>query len=161
MLSENEITPTDDILKEKNNAPEVMTEDAADETHADQQATGMSLQSALFADDDNQDQEIKRIKDIVKVLSIDGMWFRRQLPVFLLIMMGLILYITNRYQAQQEMIEEGKLLKELQDWKYRCMTVSSDLTTKCRQSQLEQRLKALGDSTLQINKTAPYEITEP
>ena len=161
MLSENEMTPTDDILKEKNNAPEVMTEDAADETHADQQATGMSLQSALFADDDNQDQEIKRIKDIVKVLSIDGMWFRRQLPVFLLIMMGLILYITNRYQAQQEMIEEGKLLKELQDWKYRCMTVSSDLTTKCRQSQLEQRLKALGDSTLQINKTAPYEITEP
>jgi hypothetical protein len=72
------------------------------------------------------------------------------------ILLGVILYITNRYQAQKEMIEEEKLRTELTDWKYRNMTRKSQLTMRTRQSQLELQLKALGDSTLKVSKIPPY-----
>lgn len=104
------------------------------------------------------EQELRQLKHMWQMLSIDGSWFKRQIPVLLLILAGLILYITNRYSAQQEMIREQELIQQEQDWRYRCMTVHSELTTKSRQSQLEMRLHALGDSTLQLSKTPPYEI---
>ena len=87
------------------------------------------------------------------------MWFRRQLGAIALILFGVVLYITNRYQAQQEMIEEEKLRSELQDWKFRSMTRNSELTFKSRQSQLEKQLKNMGDSTLLPSNEPLYKIT--
>lgn len=104
------------------------------------------------------EQEIRQLKEVMRMISIDGSWFKHQIPVLLLILVGLIIYVTNRYCAQQEMIREAELIHSVQDWRYRCMTVHSELTTKSRQSQLEIRLHALGDSTLQLSKTPPYEI---
>ncbi len=77
-----------------------------------------------------------------------------------LILLGIIIYITNRYQAQTEMIEEDKLHEELQDWKYRSMTRNSELTLRCRQSQLEEQMKAMGDSTLCSSNDPVYELTK-
>ncbi len=107
-------------------------------------------------DDEEQEPEMKQLQDLLKAMSIDGMWFRKQLGVFFLLAFGMILYITNRYQAQQEMIEEDKLRKELHDWKYRAMTRNSELTLHSRQSQVEDRLKAYGDSTLLPSKLPPF-----
>ena len=76
-----------------------------------------------------------------------------------LILLGIIVYITNRYQAQNEMIEEDRLHEELQDWKYRSMTRNSELTFRCRQSQLEEQMKAMGDSTLSCSNDPVYELT--
>ena len=80
-------------------------------------------------------------------------------PQKALILFGVVLYITNRYQAQQEMIEEEKLRSELQDWKFRSMTRNSELTFKSRQSQLEKQLKNMGDSTLLPSNEPLYKIT--
>lgn len=104
------------------------------------------------------EQEINQLKNVMHMISIDGSWFVHQIPVLAMILVGLILYITNRYSAQQEMIREAELIRQQQDWRYRCMTVHSELTTKSRQSQLELRLHALGDSTLHLSKTPLYEI---
>ena len=61
--------------------------------------------------------------------------------------------------AQSEMIQEDKLHEELQDWKYRSMTRNSELTFRCRQSQLEEQMKAMGDSTLCSSNDPVYELT--
>ena len=81
------------------------------------------------------------------------------LGISLGILFGIIIYISNRYQAQSEMIEEDKLHKDLQDWKYRSMTRNSELTFRCRQSQLEEQMKAMGDSTLCSSNEPIYELT--
>jgi hypothetical protein len=70
--------------------------------------------------------------------------------------LGVIIYITNRYKAQQEMMEEDRLRRELLDWKYRSITRRSELTFRTRQTKLEDMLNERGDSTLKPGKTAPF-----
>lgn len=117
------------------------------------------LLSSLVNEDEDKRPELKHFKDVMQAFSIDGMWFRRQLGVLAIVVTGIILYITNGYQAQQEMIEEERLRAELQDKKFRSITRNSELTFRCRQSQLEERLKSMGDSTLLPSNEPLYKIT--
>ena len=78
--------------------------------------------------------------------------------MLLLILAGIFLYITNGYQAQVEMMKETELEAELKDWRYRSITRVSELTLLCRQSQLEQKLREQGDSTMTTSKEPPFVI---
>ena len=122
----------------------------------EEQSDRSKIFSSMVAEDDENVQQLQRWQDVVKALSIDGQWFKRQIGVILLIVAGTILYITNRYQAQQEIIEEESLRAELQDWRFRSLTRSSELTLKSRQSKLEEQLKSFGDSTLMPAATASF-----
>lgn len=92
------------------------------------------------------------------LMASDGQWLRRQIPVILLVVLGIVLYITNRYQAQKDTIRLVQLQNELKDVKFRVLTRSSELTLKTRQSELENRLRALGDTTLTTGGGAPFVI---
>ena len=118
-----------------------------------------TLLTSLISDEEEKMPDLHQIKDLLHALRIDGQWFKRQIKVILLIVAGIIWYITNRYQAQNEMIEGDRLHEELQDWKYRSMTRNSELTYRCRQSQLEEQMKAMGDSTLTSSNDPVYELT--
>ena len=74
-----------------------------------------TLLTSLISDEEEKMPDLHQIKDLLHALRIDGQWFKRQIKVILLIVAGIIWYITNRYQAQQEMIEEEKLRRELTD----------------------------------------------
>ena len=139
--------------KEENERPEVLQEQ---EISDNSEMENGSFLSSLIKDDDEEMPDLHHEKDLMRVLSIDGQWFKRQIGVILLIVAGIIWYITNRYQAQQEMIEEDKLRAELADWKFRSMTKTSELTLHTRQTFLEDRLKALGDSTLKASAVPPF-----
>ncbi|MCR5334245.1 MAG: hypothetical protein K6E45_04910 [Bacteroidaceae bacterium] len=102
---------------------------------------------------------LRQLRDAWKQISIDGQWFKRQIWLFVVIVIGIIVYISNRYAAQQEIIEEQLLREELQDWKFRSLTRNSELTFRTRQSQIELQLKAFGDSSIQVSNKAPYQIT--
>ncbi len=101
---------------------------------------------------------LRQLRDAWKQISIDGQWFKRQIWLFVVIVIGIIAYISNRYGAQQEIIEEQLLREELQDWKFKSLTRNSELTFLTRQSQIELQLKAFGDSTIQVSNKAPYRI---
>lgn len=101
---------------------------------------------------------LRQLRDAWRQISIDGQWFRRQIWLLLVIVAGIIVYITNRYGAQQEIIEEQTLREELQDWKFKSLTRNSELTFCTRQSQIELRLKSFGDSTIRVSNKAPYHI---
>ncbi len=121
-----------------------------------QESNRSKLFSSLLSEDEERRPEIGQLKDLLRMLSIDGKWFREQIGVICLIVAGVIVYITNRYQAQQEMLEEDRLRKELLDWKYRSITRSSELTFRTRQTNVMDKLRENGDSTLLPGKTAPY-----
>ncbi len=85
-------------------------------------------------------------------------WLRRQMGLILLCMFFAIIYITNRYSAEQEMIEIERLKAELTEVKYRALTLSGELTEKTRQSRIEESLMQTADSVLESPKEPPFLI---
>ena len=116
------------------------------------------LWGSLFTEGESDANESKSIGDVVRSIKIDGEMFFRQIPLLLLILAGILLMVTNRYQAQQEIIQKEQLQKEVEDWRFRSLTRSSELTTKTRPSQIEERLKAWGDSSITTPKEPPFTI---
>ena len=87
-------------------------------------------------------------------------WLRRQMGVIVLCVVLAIVYITNRYSAEQEVIEIEKLKTDLTEIRYRALTRSSELTVKTRQSQVEEFLKHTPDSILALPKEPPFLIKQ-
>ena len=87
-----------------------------------------------------------------------GSFLRRNILFILMLVVLGILYITNRYAAQQEIIEHEQLRNELIEKKNYALTQYAELTMCCRQSSIENRLKSFGDSLLTAPKEPPFII---
>ena len=116
----------------------------------------------------NQDKQPKKQKgdaspkhmSVKSILGGDILandFFKRQTRLLILIMVLTILYINNRYESQQEMIEIDRLKKELTDIKYDALTRSSELMEKSRQSRIEEYISQ-EESTLETATSRPYLI---
>lgn len=114
------------------------------------------LMRSLVSDDDEAEE--LSLDGIRQILDAAPRWFLSQWKMMLLCLVGVFLYITNGYQAQMEMMKETELEAELKDWRYRSITRVSELTQICRQSQLEQKLREQGDTSLVSSKMAPFII---
>ena len=86
---------------------------------------------------------------------------RRQIWLFVLLVVFCIAYVAVRYQCQQDLIAIDKLEKELLDAKYKALSSSSTLTEKCRESHVLDALKQNKDSLLHIADQPPYIINVP
>ena len=78
--------------------------------------------------------------------------------VLLLITLFVIIYISNRYSCQQDLIMIDKLQKELKDAKYKALSSSSQLTERSRESKVLEILQNNKDSVLKIPNQPPYVI---
>ena len=86
---------------------------------------------------------------------------RRQIGIILIIVAFVIVYISNRYSCQKDMLEIDRLNNELIDAKYRALSSSSELTEKCRESNVLKMLQNNKDSVLRIPSQPPYIIQVP
>ena len=86
---------------------------------------------------------------------------RRQIWLVILIVFFIIIYISNRYSIQKDLIELDQLQKELQDTKYKALSTSSQITEKSRESNVLDMLKNNKDSILHIATQPPYIINVP
>lgn len=98
------------------------------------------------------------LKDILGGEILTGSTFRKQLGLIAICVFYIIVYITNRYQAQQELIEIEELKTKLQEQKYYSLTRSGEFTIKSRQSQVEKMLKQTPDSMLATPSEPPFII---
>ena len=98
------------------------------------------------------------LREILSGDYLIGNFLRRQIWLILLLGLMSVLYITNRYRAQQEILEEDRLRRELSDWKILSLSQAGELTRRTRQSHLEEDLRLRGDSTLKTPITPPYLI---
>lgn len=87
-----------------------------------------------------------------------GSFLRRNIWFILVLVVMSILYITNRYAAQQEIIEHEQLRNELIEKKNYALTQYAELTMCSRQSHIESRLRAFGDTLLVTPKEPPFII---
>lgn len=86
-----------------------------------------------------------------------GGFLRRQALLLALITIYTVIYISNRYSCQQEMIEIDRLRKQLVDIKYDALTRSSELTERTRQSRIEEYVSEK-NSELQTSTAPPYVV---
>ena len=86
---------------------------------------------------------------------------RHQIWLFLLIGFFLIIYTSNRYSCQQDLIKIDHLQQELQSAKYKALSSGSQLTEMSRQSNVMDMLKNNKDSMLHIASEPPYKIKVP
>ena len=86
---------------------------------------------------------------------LTGGWLRKQFLLIVLIAVCTIVYISNRYACQQEMITSGDLVDTLLDRKYKALTCSSELLEQTLRSNVEE---GLSDSTIQTSTTPHYSI---
>lgn len=86
---------------------------------------------------------------------------RRQIWLIVLVVFFIIIYISNRYSIQQDMIEIDQLQEELQNAKYKALSNSSQITERSRESNVLKMLQNNKDSVLHIATQPPYIINVP
>ena len=99
----------------------------------------------------------------IDILGGDYLWTLVRNQVWLIILIAFITtaYVAIRYQCQQDAIDISQLEKDLVDAKFQVLSSSSNLTRLCRQSNLQDMLKANNDTMLHISKQPPYIIEVP
>lgn len=144
-----------------------MKEDKIEEEQKQQEqetAPQPSLQEAIKEQAREDEAAQSTTFTLRKILGGDFLtaeMLRRQIGVILLIVVFVIIYISNRYSCQQKMLEIDKLNVELQDAKYRSLSSASELTERCRESNVLEMLRNNRDSTLKIPTLPPYIIEVP
>ncbi|MCH4182581.1 MAG: hypothetical protein LKF48_05365 [Prevotella sp.] len=101
------------------------------------------------------------LKKILGGDILNARFIRNQMGLILLIVAFIIVYISNRYGIQKDLIEISNLQTELQNAKYQALSSSSQLTERSRESQVLNLLKNNKDSVLHIANQPPYIINVP
>ena len=167
--------------KEKTEAPKLTIEEVAATEKAAK--TDEAPKEAAAASDTVKDSgEAPTFQEVIREQAIEGeapmsknftlrkilggdilttQTMRRQIWLFLLITLFIIIYISNRYSCQKDLIEIDRLQKELQDAKYKALSTSSQLTEKSRESRVLELLQSNKDSVLKIPSQPAYIIQLP
>lgn len=88
-------------------------------------------------------------------------FLRNNIGLIVLIVFFIIIYISNRYSVQKDLIKIDRLQTELSDAKYRALSSSSQLTERSRESHVLEILKTNKDSILKIPSRPPFIINVP
>lgn len=130
----------------------------------DTEDEGPSLKEVIKQNATEEESPLSKNFTLNKILGGDiltSATIRRQIWVFLLIAFFTLIYISNRYSCQQDLIEIDKLQERLQDAKFKALSSSSQMTERSRESNVLELLRNNSDSTLKTPNQPPYIITVP
>jgi len=86
---------------------------------------------------------------------------RKQVWVILIVAAFTLVYVSNRYSCQKDLLEINELNDRLKDAKYKALATSSELTEMCRESNVLEMLQNNKDSILHTPTQPPYIINVP
>ena len=160
--AEEQKTQVSESAKTKEKAP--TTEEQKTQPEAPKPAPQASLKEVIAKQAIEEEVSGSASFTLRKILGGDiltAQIIRKQIWLFMLIVVFIIIYISNRYSIQKDLIELDQLQKELQDTKYKALSTSSQITEKSRESNVLDMLKHSKDSTLHIATQPPYIINIP
>lgn len=144
--------------------PRVILEHLEEKANKDTEREAPSLKTIIREQATEEDMPFTKNITLRKILGGDILSanvIRQQIWLILLISLFIVVYISNRYKCQQDLIRISNLTEQLKDAKYRALSSSSDLTQMTRESKVLEQLKNCQDSTLQIATQPPYIINVP
>ena len=111
-----------------------------------------------FADDEGEGDEKLSFRKIMGGDILLSKFFLNQV-IFIVFCVALLLFYTgNRYSSLQDIIEIDNLSEQYQRKHSQTLTQSSKLLKKQRQSSVEKRLYAAGDTTMLNNNLPPFAL---
>ena len=144
--------------------PRVILEHLEEKANKDTEREAPSLKTIIREQATEEDMPFTKNLTLRKILGGDILSanvIRQQIWLILLISLFIVVYISNRYKCQQDLIRISNLTEQLKDAKYRALSSSSDLTQMTRESKVLEQLKNCQDRTLQIATQPPYIINVP
>ena len=123
-----------------------------------------ALKNAIEEQAREDEQPLSSNFTLKKILGGDifsAHFLRNNIGLIVLTVVFVIIYISNRYSVQKDLIEIDKLETELSDAKYRALSSSSHLTERSRESHVLEILKTNKDSILKISSRPPFIINVP
>lgn len=134
---------------------------ASTEELAERQPTLTEAIKKQVADEDTPLSGALTFSKIVGGDILNTSTIRRQIWLLLLIVLFIVIYISNRYSCQRNLIEIDKLQTELKDARYKAQTTNNRFIEMSRESRVLEQLKACKDSTLHMSNQPPYLINVP
>lgn len=119
-----------------------------------------SLWESIKNSEDFSELKSSGIKDFLNGNILKKRFIQKQYGLFALIAIFSIFYIDNRYACEDQIIQEVKLKKELEDIKFESLTISAQLTTLGRRSYVLDYIAQKGLS-LKESPVASVVITAP
>jgi len=107
----------------------------------------------LTREEDGSERTNVSFRSILGGDILAGGWFRRQFWYMVMLVAMAIIYVSNRYYCQQEMITASHLADTLADRRYKALTISSQIKEMTRPSVIE---KQLSDTTLKTPNVPLY-----
>ncbi len=147
-----------DILEDAEPDDDVQDEEQGEELNAEQEELRKRsfMKTLLDSGDEDDEEEISLAAMGKKVF--DKHWLMKQMWFIILLGLYLLGLVHMHYLTEDDLLQKEDLQNRIEDMRYRSITINSELTEKMRQSLIEKRLEALGDSTLQPSVDAPYII---
>lgn len=134
-------------------------DDADDKESAYQEVKDVIRQTAR--EDEKPASSSFTLRQILGGDILSTQFLRQQIWLILLVALFTIIYVGNRYSCQKKMLTINHLNKEVVEQRYKMLSLSSDLTERCRETQVLQELRENNDTTLHIADQPPFIIEIP
>lgn len=137
-------------------SPATAGEATEDTPRSEEQKVIQALRTITQDDNEDADEDMRlSLSSILGGDILGGQWFRRNIIYILMVIVMIIVYVSNRYACQREMIESKVLNDTLLDRRYKALTRSSQLKEKTRRSNIEE---VVPDSAIRTANTPSFNL---
>lgn len=102
------------------------------------------IAEAIKGSEDFSDIKSSTARDILNGNILTKKFFQKQYGLMIMIAILTFMYVDNRYYCETQLAKEIRLKKDIQDLKYESLTISADLMTISRQSNVMNTVNSRG-----------------
>ena len=116
------------------------------------------MAEAIKGSEDFSDIKSSTLRDIINGNILTKRFFQKQYGLLIMIACLLFMYVDNRFYCETQLAKEIHLKKEIQDLKYESLTISAELMTISRQSNVMNTVNSRGLNL--VETTSPPIVIE-
>jgi hypothetical protein len=114
---------------------------------------------AILGSEDFSDIKSSKLRDVLNGNILTKRFIQKQYGLIIMIAVLAFMYVDNRYYCETQLAKEIQLKKKIQDVKYESLTISAELMTISRQSNVLKMINERGVNLIQT-ATPPIVIED-
>jgi hypothetical protein len=114
---------------------------------------------AILGSEDFSDIKSSKLRDVLNGNILTKRFIQKQYGLIIMIAVLAFMYVDNRYYCETQQAKEIQLKKKIQDLKYESLTISAELMTISRQSNVLKMINERGVNLIQT-ATPPIVIED-